>query len=61
MTIARRFARFVRGSVRLVLRGNGVYWAWIAVLVALIGVGRRWPTSSRSQTGLIAHRACATR
>ena len=39
MTFARRFARFVHGSVRLVLQGNAVYWAWIAVLVVLIGSG----------------------
>ena len=39
MTFARRFARFVRGSVRLVLQGNSVYWAWIALLVVLIGSG----------------------
>jgi len=39
VTFARRFARFVHGSVRLVLQGNGVYWAWIALLVVLIGSG----------------------
>ena len=59
MTFARRFARFVHGSVRLVLQGNGVYWAWIAVLVALIGSGAR-PTSSSSRPGSCSPR-CATR
>ena len=39
MTFARRFARFVRGSVRLVLRGNGLYWAWVALLAVLIASG----------------------
>ena len=39
MTFARRFARFVHGSVRLVLQGNALYWAWIAVLLVLVGSG----------------------
>ena len=39
MTFARRFARFVRGSVRLVLAGNGLYWGWVALLAVLIGSG----------------------
>jgi molybdopterin-containing oxidoreductase family membrane subunit len=39
MSFARRFSRFVHGSVQLVLQGNGLYWAWIAVLLALIGSG----------------------
>jgi len=33
------FARFVTGSVRLILRGNNLYWAWVAFLVILIGSG----------------------
>jgi Ni/Fe-hydrogenase subunit HybB-like protein len=36
---ARRFGRFTTGSVRLVLRGNAAYWAWIATLAALIVSG----------------------
>ena len=39
MTFARRFARFVHGSVRLVLQGNGLYWAWLALLLVLIASG----------------------
>ena len=39
MTTARRFARFVEGSIRLVLRGPAMYWAWLAVLVLLIASG----------------------
>ena len=30
------FGQFVAGSVRLLLRGNALYWAWMALLVALI-------------------------
>jgi Ni/Fe-hydrogenase subunit HybB-like protein len=36
---ARLFARFTTGSLRLVLRGNPGYWAWIAALVVLIVSG----------------------
>jgi Ni/Fe-hydrogenase subunit HybB-like protein len=39
MTFARRFARFVRGSMRLVLAGNSLYWGWVALLAVLIGSG----------------------
>ena len=39
MTTARRFARFVQGSSRLVLRGNGLYWGWMAFLAALLASG----------------------
>jgi molybdopterin-containing oxidoreductase family membrane subunit len=35
----RLFTRFVTGSVRLVLRGNGMYWAWLAALGVLIASG----------------------
>jgi Ni/Fe-hydrogenase subunit HybB-like protein len=31
--------RFVVGSIRLVLRGSPAYYAWVAFLVALVGVG----------------------
>ena len=30
MSTARLFTRFTTGSVRLVLRGNATYWAWLA-------------------------------
>ena len=33
------FMRFVAGSVRLVTRGNAVYWLWIALLLALTASG----------------------
>jgi molybdopterin-containing oxidoreductase family membrane subunit len=39
MTTARRFARFVQGSSRLVLRGNGLYWGWMAFLAVLLASG----------------------
>ena len=34
-----RFSHFVVGSVRLVSRGNTLYWAWIGVLLLLIASG----------------------
>jgi molybdopterin-containing oxidoreductase family membrane subunit len=34
-----RFSRFVMASIRIVLRGNMAYWAWLAVLVLLIASG----------------------
>jgi molybdopterin-containing oxidoreductase family membrane subunit len=39
VTFARRFLRFVSGSVRLILQGPGLYWAWLAFLLALIASG----------------------
>jgi Ni/Fe-hydrogenase subunit HybB-like protein len=39
MTTARRFARFVQGSSRLVLRGKGLYWSWMAFLAILLASG----------------------
>ena len=39
MSVFRTFARFSVDSVRLVLRGNSVYWGWIAMLLVLIGSG----------------------
>jgi molybdopterin-containing oxidoreductase family membrane subunit len=39
VSFARRFARFVRGSLQLVLRGNGLYWGWIALLLAFVASG----------------------
>ena len=39
MGAAREIARFVAGSVRLVLRGNAAYWAWLALLLLLIASG----------------------
>jgi Ni/Fe-hydrogenase subunit HybB-like protein len=39
VTFLRLFGRFIRGSLTLVLRGNAVYWAWLALLLALIASG----------------------
>lgn len=36
MSTARLFARFASGSLRLVLRGNSTYWAWMGALVVLV-------------------------
>jgi Ni/Fe-hydrogenase subunit HybB-like protein len=35
----RHFIQFVRGSIRIVLQGNGAYWAWLAFLLVLIVSG----------------------
>ena len=39
MNKVRLFARFAIDSVRIVLRGNLLYWAWILTLLCVIGVG----------------------
>jgi len=39
VSFARRFLRFVSGSVRLILQGPGLYWAWLVFLLALIASG----------------------
>jgi Ni/Fe-hydrogenase subunit HybB-like protein len=39
MATARRIWRFVRASGALALQGNGLYWAWVTVLVVLITSG----------------------
>ena len=52
MSFARRFARFVNGSVRLVTRGNALYWSWIAGLVVLIVSGLA-AYAGQVSTGLI--------
>ena len=39
MNTVRLFGQFVLGSVRIVLRGNRLYWTWIALLLVLIGLG----------------------
>jgi Ni/Fe-hydrogenase subunit HybB-like protein len=39
VTTLRLFTRFFTGSVRLVLHGNGMYWAWLAALGVLIASG----------------------
>ncbi len=35
----RLFADFVLGSLRIISRGNALYWLWIAALLAMIGAG----------------------
>jgi Ni/Fe-hydrogenase subunit HybB-like protein len=35
----RLFFQFTLGSLRIVLRGNSLYWAWILLLLALVGAG----------------------
>ncbi len=39
MDTAKLLTEFVRGSIRLVTRGNRYYWAWITLLVVLIVSG----------------------
>ena len=39
MSSAALFSRFVTGSARIVLGGGRIYWAWIALLLALIVSG----------------------
>ena len=46
------FSRFVTGSLRLVLRGNRAYWAWIAGLLILIASGVL-AYANQVRTGLI--------
>jgi molybdopterin-containing oxidoreductase family membrane subunit len=53
MPALRSFSRFVTGSVRIVLRGNFLYWSWLTLLLVLIFVGVR-AYVHQLQTGLIA-------
>src|SRR5690349_1505203 len=39
MNTVKLFTRFALDSVRIVSRGNWVYWAWVSGLVLVIGVG----------------------
>jgi Ni/Fe-hydrogenase subunit HybB-like protein len=39
VAIIREFLGFAAGSLRIVLKGNRLYWLWIAALLALIAVG----------------------
>src|SRR6516164_5833573 len=48
----RLFSGFTRGSVKLILRGNRVYWIWLAFLGALIGSGVL-AYSNQVRTGLV--------
>jgi len=49
----RAFGEFVLGSLRLVLRGNALYWTWILLLLALIARGGL-AYRDQLQQGLIA-------
>jgi molybdopterin-containing oxidoreductase family membrane subunit len=52
VTTVYRFSRFVQASVRIVLRGNPAYWAWIAALLVLMASGVQAFTTQVS-SGLI--------
>ena len=39
MNLLKLFLRFALDSLRIVTRGNRLYWCWIALLLALIGAG----------------------
>ena len=52
MSTVRLFSRFIAGSLRLVTRGNGVYWGWMAFLAVLIASGGL-AYASQVRTGLI--------
>ena len=47
-----RFSRFVTASVRIVLRGNRLYWVWLAFLGALI-VSGALAYARQASTGLV--------
>jgi Ni/Fe-hydrogenase subunit HybB-like protein len=52
LSTVRLFSRFVTGSLRLVLQGNAVYWAWMAFLAILI-VSGGLAYAGQLRTGLI--------
>jgi Ni/Fe-hydrogenase subunit HybB-like protein len=52
VSTVRLFSRFIAGSLRLVTRGNGVYWGWMAFLAVLIASGGL-AYASQVRTGLI--------
>jgi Ni/Fe-hydrogenase subunit HybB-like protein len=47
-----RFSHFVVGSIRLVSRGNQLYWTWLSVLVLLIASGLQ-AFAHQVSTGLV--------
>jgi len=52
MRTLRAFTGFVLGSLRIVLKGNALYWLWMALLSTLIGVGV-WTYLHQYRGGLI--------
>jgi Ni/Fe-hydrogenase subunit HybB-like protein len=52
VSTVRLFSRFVTGSIRLVLRGNAVYWGWMAFLAILIASGGL-AYAAQVRTGLV--------
>ena len=52
MQTYRNFARFVSGSLRIVLHGGVLYWGWVVALLAMIGVGG-WFYVQQLQEGLV--------
>ncbi len=52
MELFRLFPQFVRGSLRLVLRGNKAYWTWLAILAALV-VSGALAYADQMKTGLV--------
>ena len=52
MQIIRRFSHFVTASVRIVLRGNQAYWAWLTFLGVLI-VSGALAYARQATTGLV--------
>jgi molybdopterin-containing oxidoreductase family membrane subunit len=52
VTFFHRFPRFVAGSVRLVLRGNRAYWAWLAFL-GLLMVSGAFAYANQVRAGLV--------
>ena len=53
MGTLRGFAEFVRGSLRIVLRGNRLYAAWLLLLLALIARGA-FAYAEQLERGLVA-------
>jgi Ni/Fe-hydrogenase subunit HybB-like protein len=52
VSTVRLFSRFIAGSLRLVTRGNGVYWGWLVFLALLIASGGL-AYASQVRTGLV--------
>lgn len=53
MNILQHFGRFVQGSLRIVLRGGKLYWAWVSFLLVLIVTGA-FAWKHQCESGLIA-------